>query len=55
MGKHTMGKKVATNDDYAFLFMSNCKYKGNGTLCWVTYDSAARMDTIGYPTSSIMF
>ena len=54
MGNPTMGKNIDTNDDYAFLFISKCKYKGNGTLYGVTYDSATKMDTIGSPIFFVM-
>jgi hypothetical protein len=40
-----MGKNPDTNEDYALLFISKCKYKGNDTLYGVSYESMARVAT----------
>ena len=54
MGKHTMGENIATNEDHALLFMSNCKYKGNGTLYGVINESMTIMATTLSPMSYVM-
>ena len=49
-----MGKKPTTNDGYALLFMSNSKYKGNGTLYGVINESMTIMATTLSPISYVM-
>ena len=54
LGKHTMGKNIATIEDHALLFMSNSKYKGNGTLYGVINESMTIMATTLSPISYVM-
>jgi len=49
-----MGENIATNEDHALLFMSNCKYKGNNTLYGVINESMTIMATTLSPISYVM-